>query len=410
MKNLRVPLAVFLLSLAAPLSAQIIRIQTVVSRYIEEDKTELIGARTVTALGTPATVTFKNVAVALLASADADEKSIRINTRLAEKLPDGTTRRHEADSIAIPVGHTQLIRLGDYKLELTPSIAEPLGFTINFPGGTIAQFLAQLPENRGRMAFNLVGEKADLQTEIPPLNLKVSSPGTLVLALNAVLNPKGLAIGQSQSGVTDFSGRDSVYVLQKISEPDATASPASPRLRSYDLSDYLDEKTTVDQITQAIRSAWELRPDNKPEDLRIKFHPGTSLLLVNGPDSAIKTADIVLGSMRSKTRGTNAAFEAGRLESVAEEVRRRRELRQAAATPNDPEVVLLPEFGTFATPPPAAPARPATAAPLMSPEEIQKATDEVRARRDARQKLKPQPSPSTPSPSTPPPPEPPASK
>jgi hypothetical protein len=389
MKKLCALLSVFLLSLA-PISAQIIRIQTMVSRYVEEDKTELVGARALTAMSIPTTATFKNVAVSLLASAEDDEKSIRVSTRLAEKLTDGTTRRHEAESITILVGQTALIRLGDYKLELTPSIAEPPGFTINFTGGTIAEFLTQLPQNRRSMVFNLVGEKTDLQTPLPPLNLKVSSPGTLALALNSVLNPKGLAIGLSQSGVTDFSGRDTVYVLQKFSEPDASLLPGTARFRSYDLSNYLDEKMTVDQITQAIRTAWELRPDNKQEDLRIKYHPGTSLLLINGSESAIKTAETVLSSMRSKTRGTNAAFEANRLESVAEEVRHRRELRQSASAPDNPAFPSwpVPENALSPAQPSVPPAAPGAATPPMTPEQaaehLRIVKEEVERRRAAR--------------------------
>ncbi len=369
MKNLCALLATFALALSTPLAAQIVRVQTVVSRYVEADKTELVGSRPLMAMSTPATATFNNVTVSLLTS-EVDAKTVRIIPRLTEKLPDGLTRRHEAGSITVPIGETAILRLGGYLLELTPAISEPTFLTIDYPGGPLTDLLKTLPKEN-RIPFNLVGEKADMATELPPLSLKLTSPDALAHALNQILNTRGLVITPS-SGASDAYSSRSIFVLKRIVDPDAGKPASEPRFRSYHLGDHLTGKQTIDEITGAIRAAWEITPGAKPDQLVLKYHPGTSLLLVTGPESAIKTTETVLASLSPANR---IAADAARLEQVAAEVRRRREARMSGLPV---ESSAQPSALTTPAPDP-------NASPAENAARLNTVSEEIRQRRAARE-------------------------
>ena len=276
-----------------------------------------------------------------------------------------------------------MLRLGDYKLELTPSITQPFLLTIGFPGGPISEFLKTLP-SESRFNFNLVGEKADLATELPPLSLKVINDEALAHALNQVLASRGLVITPS-SGASDGYSTRSIFVLKRIVDPDAGKPASEPRFRSYHVGDILLAKQSIDEITSAIHAAWEITPGSKPGQLILKYHPGTSLLLVTGPEPAIKTTENVLATLSAKSR---IAAEAARFDMVAAEVRRRREARVAASDSIDPDLTVLPENAMIPAPRRASSAQ-TDPARLESPDErarrLEQITEEIRQRREARQ-------------------------
>jgi hypothetical protein len=327
----RFTLLLFLLVLPSTMSAQILRVQTVVSRVIAEDQTELLGAHIATIIGSrPAKISLSPIEVTLTAVSE-DKQSIVINSRLSEKTPDGKITAVDFPAITANVGQSAKVRVDGYQIEFTPSYSEPPGIQVEFEGGTIARLLAGLPKN-GYMVFNLIGEKNDLETVLPPISLKRVSPASLAAALNTILNPQGLSIAPSKSATMDFSGSSTVYILQRVSDPDAGKPSHVARFRSYQVGEYLDDKQTIDQITEAIRLAWEVAPDAKADDLRLKYHPGTGLLLVSGTEPAIKTVESVIGALRPKSPSAIAADEALRLNRVAEEVMRRRAARQTVAS------------------------------------------------------------------------------
>jgi hypothetical protein len=332
MKKLLAILACALLT-SSSLSAALLRVQTVVSRFADDGKTDLVGAPSVILFNErPARVSLENMDLIMLGTGSI-ENGLRINARLLKKLGDGKIQRVEVPTTTLELDKPVLVRAEEFQLEFTASLEESSALNVDFPGGPLSELLASMPKNKS-VAFNLVGEKEDLATTLPPLSLSFVSPETLVATLNRILNPRGLSISQSRAGNYDPYGRGVVYVLQRAVNPDAGLSPDAPRFRSYPLHDYLTEKQTIDVITDVLRSAWQMLPNAKPEALVLKFHPGTELLLVSGPQEAISVVETVLRKLPATVRvGIGSpADEARRLDQVAEEVRRRRELRQAATS------------------------------------------------------------------------------
>jgi len=216
--------------------------------------------------------------------------------------------------------------------------ADPRVFTIDFPGGTVTDLLAAVAKTGA--SFNVVGEKADLMTEIPPFSVRNVTAEILAPALNQLFAPRGLFLGNT----SNFSNQ--VYLLTK-KRPDQPSRPTF--FNSYQLSPYLAQQS-IDDIVDAIQSAWALDPSIKATSPQLKYHPATSILFVSGSSEALGTAQQVIYSLKRKpdetTRKPDAASEKTRLEKVGDEVLRRRELRQNSpaqksagptTSPPDPE-------------------------------------------------------------------------
>ena len=165
-------------------------------------------------------------------------------------------------------------------------------FTIDFPGGTIAQLVKAVSNSSGP-AFNVIGEKADLATELPPFSLRNADSESLANALNQLLQSRGLNVTRA-SGPNIVGERGQlnipIYALIRRASFDPIVSD------SFQLAPYL-EKQSIDDIVVAIRTLWELNPANRPEALQLKFHPQTKLLLVSGTPAAIQVASKVISTL-----------------------------------------------------------------------------------------------------------------
>jgi len=215
---------------------------------------------------------------------------------------------------------------------------------IDFPGGSIAQLVAQI--NRSDSGpFNLIGEKKFQEAPLPPFSLRNTEPASLAIGLNGLLRPSELAI--SLAG-------PNVFVLTKAVPPPSPFASAAQTFQAFQLAPYL-ATLSVEDITDAILVAWESAPDHDPKQLRFKYHPATKLLFVYGPPEAIAIATQLvpqldpvattrtrLESYRSSAKSALPAVsptvqdEAERLERVTQEVIRRRELRQGTETAPPP--------------------------------------------------------------------------
>ncbi|MDO8542724.1 MAG: hypothetical protein Q7S40_19965 [Opitutaceae bacterium] len=195
--------------------------------------------------------------------------------------------------------------------------------TIDFPGGTLAQLVKSI-SGASESHFNLVGETADLATELPAFSIRNADTEAVANALGLLLNGRGLSIIRAPQQRSGPNPSDiPVYVLMKRSG-DTNA------FESFQLGPYL-EKQSVDDIVSAVRTAWELQPQNKPEALQLKFHPATSLLLVSGTPGAIAVASKVISTLSGppeKTKTERVQAERDRLQAVSAEVVRRRQERE----------------------------------------------------------------------------------
>ena len=108
----------------------------------------------------------------------------------------------------------------------------------------------------------------------------------VVEILTVMLEPRGFRF-KSIGGIRSFVG-----VVEKIPANEKAPAPQLQFL-SFQLAPFLQSQS-VNDIVEAIRTAWELDPSHTSEMLHIKFHPGTSILLVSGPQEAINIARNVL--------------------------------------------------------------------------------------------------------------------
>jgi hypothetical protein len=208
-------------------------------------------------------------------------------------------------------------------------------FTVDFPGGTVTNLLAAIAKTGA--SFNVVGEKADLMTEIPPFSVRNVTSEILAPALNQLFSPRGLFLGNTSNY------GDQIYLLTK-KRPDQPSRTSF--FNSYQLTPYLEQQS-IDDIVDAIQTAWALDPANKTASPQLKYHPATSLLFVYGSPEALGTAQQVISSLK---RGPEAATDAApssagertRLQKVSEEVLRRRELRQQNSPAQKSAVPLNP--------------------------------------------------------------------
>lgn len=197
-------------------------------------------------------------------------------------------------------------------------------FNVDFSGGTIEQLVKAI-STEGSAIFNVVGEKADLATPIPAFSLRNADAESLANALNQMIAARGLNLNRAQ-GPLQSGPRGPVnypiYVLFRRSVIDR------PAFDSFQLGRYL-EKQSIDDIVTAIRTLWELNPANRPEALQLKYHPPTKLLLASGTPEAIAVAGKVIATLAGPA--VDPVADQQRLEAIADEVVRRREVREKSA-------------------------------------------------------------------------------
>jgi hypothetical protein len=254
-------------------------------------------------------------------------------------------------------------------------LARAANITVDFPGGTVAELVATIAKNENS-PFNLVGDKEDLATIIPPVNVRNAEPRALAMALDQLLRDRGLNVSATPGNVFVLAKARSRTIA--VSGPTPAAS-AEPRFESFQLARYLHEKQTIDDITAAIRTACEFAAPKDAASLQMKFHPGTSLLLVSGSEEIFKIVHKVVAQLRFADplhySGQTAAEEAARREEARQGIQTRRVTTSLPAGETPDAVAAIADADAD---------RLKTTDPVAEAKRIQTVADEVRRRRDAR--------------------------
>ncbi len=193
----------------------------------------------------------------------------------------------------------------------------------DFPGGTIAQLVA-LMNSTDNGTINIIGEKNDLETPLPSFSFHNAELRALTDAVGTLLMQQDIYL--TQTGTNTFT-----LHKRRASAPSAK-TPPSPVSQAYQLAPYL-VSLTPEVITDALREAWAFDPTHDPKLIRFKYHPATKLLFVYGPPEAIAMANQVIPQLSptatvQQTPSRTPNESGARLESIADEVSRRREERQ----------------------------------------------------------------------------------
>ncbi len=171
----------------------------------------------------------------------------------------------------------------------------PYRLSLTSKGGTVRELLSILSAgSEAKLTLINAGEAADLEIVLPAFELNNASWNMVIEVLSNFVATRGLIlkIAGSDGPTLDASG-SVVCVMRRADSAEGRRSPET-RFESYQLSEYLDTNQTVDVIVDAIQTAWKLNPANDPDALRVKFHPGTKLLLVTGSANATLVATQVI--------------------------------------------------------------------------------------------------------------------
>ena len=178
---------------------------------------------------------------------------------------------------------------------LTVRPVEFVNFNVDFPGGPVSQLITALSKIEG-VSLNIIGvdETADFsRVELPAFSLRNVNLITLTEVLRSFLEPRGFDLRPVGGSPNPNS---MVMMLKRIEAPKPPKHPPT-EFQSFRLSPFL-EVQTVDDIVGAIRVGWELDPAHDPKALNLKYHPGTSILLVSGPSDALRVTESVVRQLK----------------------------------------------------------------------------------------------------------------
>jgi hypothetical protein len=154
-------------------------------------------------------------------------------------------------------------------------------FDFSFPGGTLAEFVAELNKTleaqwKGAKP-NLIFPTGAAVTRVPKLELRSVDLNSLMTAMNFLVDRRQHMWRQLTAGT---------WVLESTREQTKT--------QVFHVGDLL-AKFKIDDINTALATVWEMSGDAKPE---LKYHQDTQLLIIRGERAELETALMVLTQLR----------------------------------------------------------------------------------------------------------------
>ena len=168
-------------------------------------------------------------------------------------------------------------------------------FDLDFPGGTPADLIAAIDKASGQ-TLNVIIPAEYAQIPLPSLRLKNVNVPRLFKAFGEATQRVVWSGNSGRETTLNFITKDERvspssiwYFHVRGFAPNVVAS------RFYSLAPYLRQDITVDDITTAIRTGWELRGVKTPPIL--KFHQETQLLIAFGQPEELATIIDVLEAL-----------------------------------------------------------------------------------------------------------------
>jgi len=166
-------------------------------------------------------------------------------------------------------------------------------FDLDFPGGGPKALVAAIEKATGK-PLNAIVPTEEREVQIPPMKLTKITVQDLSDALRMVSTKQEFDGANYRTTWYAFetggNGEDAVWGFRRVN-----ATTARDVCRFYQLGEYL-EKFTIEDITTAIQTGWELL-GVKPAP-RLKFHPETKLLIAVGQEYQLQTIEDVLQQLR----------------------------------------------------------------------------------------------------------------
>ncbi|MBP6507637.1 MAG: hypothetical protein KA257_08725 [Opitutaceae bacterium] len=151
--------------------------------------------------------------------------------------------------------------------------ADPNTVTIDFKGGPLSKLVAEI--NTGRETpINIINATPGFDPVVPPFVVRGQPFGSVMGAVNALIRAQG-----GGGFITGLS--PNLAILQTNDDRKETGFVA------FQLEMQLN-RLSLEEIISAIQSAYTFAvPEEKPDALRFKFHPGTKMLFISGPQRNI---------------------------------------------------------------------------------------------------------------------------
>jgi hypothetical protein len=192
--------------------------------------------------------------------------------------------------------------------QLIPKTAEAsvreVPIDIDFPGGTLREYVAALREVTKPNVVNVVAPETVLNVRIGELSLRQVTIKTAVDSVEWAIEPRGTVlvqqIGPNSYGLTSRRGAASVEAGP--SGPVAAIQVLSLKELTDPLpSDSPHGRVTVeaDVVLTAVRTAVESTNGDQAE---LKYHADSGLLIVRGTPDQLRTAESVLERMQTDVR------------------------------------------------------------------------------------------------------------
>jgi hypothetical protein len=206
-------------------------------------------------------------------------------------------------------------------------------FDLDFPGGRPADLVSAIEKATGR-PLNVIILPEDVSEQLPPLKMTQVDVVELFSALQAAApQPQGMTqYGFSSNGSNAPVSDDTIWYFY-------VRNPNSNECVFFSLASLLDHGFTVDDITTAIRTGWQMLVDRDPEagepssvidgqvdprmaanigpDAgRLSFHTETKLLIVVGTEQQISTAANALRVLETANE-SSAALQQSEATSLA---------------------------------------------------------------------------------------------
>jgi hypothetical protein len=197
-------------------------------------------------------------------------------------------------------------------------------FNLDFPGGTPKELVAAIVKAMGK-PLNVIISDQDAATQLPPLKLNNVNVSELFNALQmaSVKHESYVSPSPYRGAPLSFENMTTYYGFKTdgtvtddsiwyfvVTKPTAPAAvPPQKACRFYQLTPYLDSGLTVDDITTAIRSGWDMQGDTADSRPQISFHKETKLLIAVGDPEKLEVIDNVLKALQPRPQNPNRDFQ-----------------------------------------------------------------------------------------------------
>ncbi|MBN8247279.1 MAG: hypothetical protein J0L84_07530 [Verrucomicrobia bacterium] len=208
---------------------------------------------------------------------------------------------------AVPIQAPVVVGRAGVGIQNAPP-TDTIRFDLDFPGGTVVEFVEAVSKARGTLVNVLIPEELKL-VMIPEMKMSQVDARSLLQATSTAL-ARTKRRAQSVPGGSTFYERQSVgYTFQPVAEGVWTFAtvgdsdderPAAQSVVFFSLEPYLGQYS-IDDIITVIEAGNQLRPNTKP--LSLKFHKETQLLVVRGTPEDLNIVKGALSELRPGVKG-----------------------------------------------------------------------------------------------------------